>query len=276
MNIRFSLLRHLSRVGVLALFCALPWLNAAGLHGISGSLFALDFFGWPFGDPAALLQALAGGATPSVRLLWGAGSSLVLAFFLGRVFCGWICPYGLFSEAVVALGGKATRRGAVTGRKELVSRIAVLAFGIGLALCGYPALTALSFPGTLSLAPLMAALEGPGRLLFDLLVFPGTVLLLEFLSGERLWCRFCCPQGLLLGAAAWLGARCGRLGLSWALPVRWQAGRCSCKAEQPCGAACTLRVQPRRRGGPDPLRCSRCGDCIQTCADKGRALTWMR
>ena len=106
--------------------------------------------------------------------------------------------------------------------------------------------------------------------------FPGTVLLLEFLSGERLWCRFCCPQGLLLGAAAWLGARCGRLGRIWSLPVRWQAGSCSCKGEQPCGAVCTLRVQPRRKGGPDPLRCSRCGDCIQTCAGKGKALTWMR
>ena len=276
MKIRFSLLRHLSRGGVLALFCALPWLNAAGMHGISGSLFALDIFGWPFGDPAALLQALAGGATPSVRLLWGVGSSLVLAFFLGRVFCGWLCPYGLFSEAAVALRGKAARRGTATGRTELFSRIAVLALGIGLVFCGYPALTALSFPGTLSLAPLMTFLDGPGRLLFDLLVFPGTVLLLEFLSGERLWCRFCCPQGLLLGAAAWLGARCGRLGGLWSLPVRWQAGSCSCKGEQPCGAVCTLRVQSRRKGGPDPLRCSRCGDCIQTCADKGKALTWMR
>ena len=84
MKIRFSLLRHLSRGGVLALFCALPWLNAAGMHGISGSLFALDIFGWPFGDPAALLQALAGGATPSVRLLWG-GEPLpvVLSFSAG-------------------------------------------------------------------------------------------------------------------------------------------------------------------------------------------------
>ena len=162
MKIRFSLLRHLSRGGVLALFCALPWLNAAGMHGISGSLFALDIFGWPFGDPAALLQALAGGATPSVRLLWGVGSSLVLAFFLGRVFCGWLCPYGLFSEAAVALRGKAARRGTATGRTELFSRIAVLALGIGLVFCGYPALTALSFPGTLSLAPLMTFLDGPG------------------------------------------------------------------------------------------------------------------
>lgn len=276
MNIRFSLLRLFSRGGVIALFCALPWLNAAGLHGISGSFFALDIFGWPFGDPAALLQALAGGATLPVRLLLGVGSSLLLAFFLGRVFCGWLCPYGLFSEAVAALSSKVARRGAAAGRNELISRTVVLTFGIGLALCGYPALTVLSFPGTLSLAPLAAALDGPGRLLFDLLVFPATVLLLEFIFGERLWCRFCCPQGLLLGLAAWLGARCGRLGRFWSLPVQWQAGRCSCRAEQPCGAVCTLRVQSRCKGGPDPLRCSRCGDCIQVCAGKGRALTWRR
>lgn len=274
MRISCSVLRHCSRAGVLALFCALPWLNAAGLHGVAGSLFALDIFGWPFGDPVALVQVSASGDWPPFRLFWGAGCSLLLAFFLGRVFCGWLCPYGLLSEAVAAAGRGAACRAAGSGRAELISRCAVLAAGAGLALCGYPALTLLSFPGALSLAPLAVFLDGFGRLLLELLAVPATVLLLEFLLGRRLWCRFCCPQGLLLGAAARLGALCGQGGRLWAQPVRWQAGRCSCKGETPCSAVCTLGVQPRRKGGPDAMRCSRCGDCIRVCAGKGRALTW--
>lgn len=268
-----SFLRRLSRWGVVGVFCALPWLNAAGLHGISGSLFALDIFGWPFGDPVALLQVLASGERPAAGLLWGGGSSLALAFFMGRVFCGWICPYGLLSEGVAALGMRA-RAACVSGRGEFAARLVVLTAGMLLVWCGVPALTLLSFPGTISLAPLFVRLDGVSARFFDLLVIPGMALILEALTGERLWCRFVCPQGLLLGCAAWLGRLCQRRGAFLPLSVHWHSGRCSCKGESPCRAVCTLRLQPRRKEGPDALRCSRCGDCIEVCAQKGRALRW--
>lgn len=274
MQIRLSFLRNGCRLGVIAAFCALPWLNAAGMHGISGSLFALDIFGWPFGDPAALLQVLAMGESPAERLLFGAGCSLLLAFLLGRVFCGWLCPYGLLSEGVAALTGSSGAFHA-SGRKELVCRSGVLTGCVLLvALCGYPALTLTAFPGTLSLAPLVVWLDGFGGTLTELLLPPLLMLLLEFLTGERLWCRFVCPQGFLLGCSARLGRLLvRRQGVP--LPVvQWQPECCSCRGETPCRTACTLRVQPRQKGGPDALRCTLCGACVTACAAKGRALRW--
>lgn len=277
MRIRLSFLRGLSRLGTAVAFCVLPWLNAAGMHGVSGSLFSLDVFGWPFGDPAALVQALAGGGRPGAHFLLGVGSSLALAFLLGRVFCGWLCPYGLLSEAAATLGGRLRTRPRawkVPARWELACRAVVLAAGTGLAACGIPALTRLSFPGTLSLAPQIACYNGFDGVFFGLLAAPVTALLLEFLTGERLWCRFVCPQGLLLGCAARLRSWCGRWSRLPLPAVRWEASCCSCKGETPCAAACTLGVQPRRKDGPDAVRCSICGECVSVCARKGRALRW--
>lgn len=277
MRIRLSFLRGLSRLGTAVAFCVLPWLNAAGMHGVSGSLFSLDVFGWPFGDPAALVQTLAGGGRPGAHFLLGVGSSLALAFLLGRVFCGWLCPYGLLSEAAATLGGRLRARPRawkVPARWELACRAVVLAAGTGLAACGIPALTRLSFPGTLSLAPQIACYNGFDGVFFGLLAAPVTALLLEFLTGERLWCRFVCPQGLLLGCAARLRSWCGRWSRLPLPTVRWEASCCSCKGETPCAAACTLGVQPRRKDGPDALRCSICGECVSVCARKGRALRW--
>ncbi len=277
MRIRLSFLRGLSRLGTAVAFCVLPWLNAAGMHGVSGSLFSLDVFGWPFGDPAALVQTLAGGGRPGAHFLLGVGSSLALAFLLGRVFCGWLCPYGLLSEAAATLGGRLRARPRawkVPARWELACRAVVLAAGTGLAACGIPALTRLSFPGTLSLAPQIACYNGFDGAFFGLLAAPVTALLLEFLTGERLWCRFVCPQGLLLGCAARLRSWCGRWSRLPLPAVRWEAACCSCKGETPCAAACTLGVQPRRKDGPDAVRCSICGECVSVCARKGRALRW--
>ena len=277
MHIRLSFLRGLSRLGTAVDFCVLPWLNAAGMHGVSGSLFSLDVFGWPFGDPAALVQTLAGGGRPGAHFLLGVGSSLALAFLLGRVFCGWLCPYGLLSEAAATLGGRLRARPRawkVPARWELACRAVVLAAGTGLAACGIPALTRLSFPGTLSLAPQIACYNGFDGVFFGLLAAPVTALLLEFLTGERLWCRFVCPQGLLLGCAARLRSWCERWSRLPLPAVRWEASCCSCKGETPCAAACTLGVQPRRKDGPDALRCSICGECVSVCARKGRALRW--
>ncbi|WP_299393885.1 4Fe-4S binding protein [uncultured Desulfovibrio sp.] len=277
MRIRLSFLRGLSRLGTAVAFCVLPWLNAAGMHGVSGSLFSLDVFGWPFGDPAALVQTLAGGGRPGAHFLLGVGSSLALAFLLGRVFCGWLCPYGLLSEAAATLGGRLRARPRawkVPARWELACRAVVLAAGTGLAACGIPALTRLSFPGSLSLAPQIACYNGFDGVFFGLLAAPVTALLLEFLTGERLWCRFVCPQGLLLGCAARLRSWCGRWSRLPLPTVRWEASCCSCKGETPCAAACTLGVQPRRKDGPDALRCSICGECVSVCARKGRALRW--
>lgn len=270
-------LRRPVQTAVVLLFLALPQLSVSGRTKINGSLFAFDMCGLPLADPLSALQVLIVGNSFAPRLCLGAGLVLLFAFSAGRFFCGWLCPYGLFSEQVHALRRK-LRPCAAAAQAEVKSpplrrrkmpnafygRAAVCALGIAAGLhLGLPALQRLSLPGELSLAPLRAV-EGWDMLLGALL-FPAAVLLAEGVSGERLWCRFICPQSVCLG----LAARCNPR----VLGVYWTAARCNCRAgDRPCSAACSLRLEPRRKNGPSRIECVQCGDCLRACAQRGGAL----
>jgi ferredoxin-type protein NapH len=259
-------LRRPAQAGTVLFFLLLPWLNATGRTKIYGSLFALDIYGLPLADPLSAAQnlLLEGPAAPS--LCAGAGIVLAAAFLLGKFFCGWICPYGLLSELAHKLRPRRekARRPPPSAPRLRHVRAAVVALGLVVsALWGLPFLQRLSMPGELSLAPLHAP-EGAGALLAALSI-PAGALLLEALSGKRLWCRFICPQAFLLG----LAARCNRAGFG----VRRTASRCVCSGnERPCSRACSLRLEPCRAGGPPRGECAQCGDCVLVCAEYGGAL----
>ena len=249
--------------------CLLPWLNAAGWRGVLGSFFALDFLGIPFADPVGAAQVAVMGFLPAWRLLAGALLALVVALLLGRVFCSWVCPYGLLSELVYALRWR--RAGArLVVRQAFWGKILLLVLGLVAALgVGFPVLAIVSLPGELSLLPVLAWQGDDVWLLLGAAVVPLVALLLEFATGKRLWCRFVCPQSVLLGAAA----KC--------LPVKapglrigWQAEKCTCKGTVPCQQVCSLDLNPRRKGGPERQDCTHCGDCVNTCVIYGKALGW--
>lgn len=250
------------------IFCLLPWLNGMGVSWISGSLFALDILGVSFADPVATTQVLAAGEVPGVRLLVGAVCSLALALALGRVFCSWICPYGLLSE----MGQKLRHRQIACVPEHNIFIVKTLILSIGLAvtsLLGFSVLGLTSLPGELSLVPVLVWQGSDMWFLLGALALPLVVLALEILSGRRLWCRYVCPQSVLLGIAA--------KSLPPAMPglrIRWQAELCSCKGEFPCRAICSLALNPRSRGGPERRDCTQCGDCLKVCALRGGALVW--
>ncbi len=267
-------------------FCLLPWLNAPGAHQftlISGSLFALDLGGLPFADPVAALQVAVSGFAPASRLLLGAVLSLGLALLLGRVFCSWICPYGFFSELVSGLrrraagvsGGHGEPDSRQRDRRDaaFMGRAGIVLLGlVGAAALGFPLLSLLSMPGELSLVPLLAWQEAGravGLILLSAPALPVAALALEALGGGRFWCRYVCPQSVLLG----LAARCLPQGAP-GLRVTWRASACTCKGETPCRAACSLALNPRWAAGPPRRDCVMCGDCLKACAARGGALRW--
>lgn len=274
----YTLARRCAQLSVLALFCMLPWINAAGFGQIRGSLFSLHFFGLPFADPVAALQVAAEGMLTAGALLWGAVCSLVLALLLGRVFCSWVCPYGFLSELLYGVAARWTRRDAGP-RRETSSAQHAMAFAVkgfmlmaGLSLVilvEYPVLNMLGMPGELSLVPVLVW-QGAGAIfLLSALGLPVVALVLEAISGKRLWCRYVCPQSVLLGAAALcLPAKAP------GLRIGWTASRCSCRGEVPCRAACPLQLNPRRLDGPERRDCTVCGECLRVCESRGGALGW--
>jgi ferredoxin-type protein NapH len=97
-------------------------------------------------------------------------------------------------------------------------------------------------------------------------VLPATLLGLELALGRRLWCRYACPQSVLLALA--------RKASPVALRIGFAPKRCSCaRGGEACAAACSLGLEPRRGQGL-ALECSACGDCVAACRDRGRALSF--
>lgn len=273
-------LRRVVQALVLAGLCVLPWANAQGWKDIMGNFYALYVGGVPFADPLTAAQSLATGYMPGWKLGLGAGLALALAFVLGRVFCGWICPYGLLSELLWQWRGRKQgklREGWAWGVRAVVT----LAGLAGTAWLGLPLLNALSAPGNISLLPLLG--QAGWEIVELCAVFVAALLVLDALLGTRWWCRYVCPQALLLmimadpsGRSVWAGlARAGRrprYAPRGMLAVRWTAAQCTCKGETPCAVACSLGLRPRHKAGPPVAHCVQCGECVTACAARGKAL----
>ncbi len=288
--------RRLVQVAVLALFVALPWLNRAGFTEVRGSLFAFDLFGVPFADPLGAVQVALAGIIPGWRLVAGGLLALGLALCLGRVFCSWLCPFGLLSELVYTLRRKGFRPQKPRPFGGFRSRAAVVVVGLALVpVLGIPLLNQLSLPGGLSLGLLGAALPLsaktvptlPEQLVFLLLPFVPVLLVLvvEAVTGRRLWCRWLCPQSVLLALMA-------RLPL--APRLQRTLTRCTCKSGKAdtsgkagtpdtygkagtpdmfgkagtpaCRVACPLGLDPRNPRSSSPLECTNCGACVLACS----------
>ena len=251
-------------------FIVVPLLNARRITVISGNLLSLDFFGLTFVDPLAFLQTLAGG-WPAAKAATGAVLVLLSTLLLGRIFCGWICPYGLASELICAIQGKRrahNNRESVqmqaVGIRAFAARAAVTVFGLLAVLLFLPEpyLNQLSMPGWYTRAMQHAVLFGLplyGALFFLVL------LLVEGFTGRRVWCRFLCPQSVLLSLCAAF-ARPG-------LRLRFARKQCACAGtDRPCLAACSLALNPRDITVVQRLNCTNCGDCVDACRSRGKAL----
>ena len=268
----YFFLRRLSQIITLIFFCCLPWLYTKDFNLIRGNLFSLDFINIPFVDPANSLQvsifSLIYGGLPGIKILIGTGLVLLIAFLFGRVFCSFICPYGFFSELIHKknIVDKPESESKNTFLYKLIIFICILLIT---GFFSYPLLTIFSMPGSMTTAPFQFWAIADGGIIACIitLIFPIIILVFESYIQKRIWCRFICPQSVMLGLfskilpSKYLGLR-----------ISWNKNACSCKKENPCRNACSLALNPRKLTGPERRDCVLCGDCLKECSKHGRAL----
>lgn len=249
---KWLLLRRLSQLGILALFLAGPWLGVWIVKGNLSSSLTLGVL--PLTDPYLALQSLAAGHVPYKDAVLGAG--IVLAFYLlfgGRLFCSWVCPVNLVTDAAAWL----RRRLGIKGGKtpSAWTRYWLLAF----------TLVASAATGSIVwewVNPVSMLHRG---LIFGFGLAWGIVLavfLYDLLFASRGWCGHVCPMGAFYGLL-------GRFAL-----VRVSADkRRACDDCMDCFAVCpepqVIRPALKAVGQTHPLildkDCTSCGRCIDVC-----------
>ena len=235
--------------------------------------------GWPVNwlldlDPLAGIATLLSTRTLYAGLLWGL-ATLALTVALGRVFCGWICPFGAMHQFIGFLARR-TRRLAVQVelnrfRPAQAVKYYLLAFFLAAAvllprewmssgsvqiglldpLClAHRSVNLILLPladrAGLGLAPLPRFYEGAGLI--------GAVFLCALLLNlwlPRFYCRFVCPLGALLGILS-------RFAL-WRIG-RTEEGCTDCRrCERSCEGACTPTARIRIS------ECVMCLNCLDEC-----------
>ena len=210
--------------------------------------------------PIGSLQAVFTRTADRVSL-YVAGLIGLFGVLMGRLVCGWLCPFGLVQELLYRIHSRKVRIGPTRLRYLKYAVLAVLVIALPILLrngagVGSPWYCKLVCPvGTLEAALPLLALDASLRsaagwlFVWKLLVLAGTMLTSVFVY--RPFCRFVCPLGAIYG----LFNR-----FSW---VQLSCDKGTCISCGRCARVCRMGVDPSR--DPTSPECIRCGDCVQVC-----------
>ncbi len=192
------------------------------------------------------------------------GLLLLFGLLLGRVICGFLCPFGLLQELLHRIPSKKLKKSPVTRKLSRLKYgvLAVAALGIP----AWYAVRRVPLPAFCKYICPAGTLEGAALLLLhpdngDLrqsagaLFFWKLAVLLLVLAAcvfvYRAFCRFLCPLGALYSLLS-------RLAL---LGVKIDASRCTgCGA---CVKSCKTDIRTVGDG-----ECVQCGECIDVCPER--------
>ena len=256
---RWLILRRLVQLGIFLLFLAGPWFGVWLVKGNLASSLTLDVL--PLTDPFLLAQSLAAGRVAGhwpERSAW-IGVGLVVAFYLllgGRVFCGWVCPMNIVTDAAAWLRRRLGLKGGHVPSAQ--SRYWLLALTLLLAaVTGRQAWEWVNPVSLLQRGLIFGFGLGWGVVL--------AVFLYDLLLAPRGWCGHLCPHG----------AAYGLLGHGALLRVS-AAKRAACNDCMDCFVVCpepqVIRPALKQVGQASPIirsaDCTTCGRCIDVCDQK--------
>jgi len=268
---KWLVLRRFSQLSILGLFLMIPlckWLSpVVGIETdcalgwiIKGNLASSKLFNSiPLTDPVLLLQMIASG-------FWGVakeaiiGGLIVLAFYWlvgGRVFCSWVCPVNIVTDAAFWLRTKLKLRGGT----HFSRRIRYWVLGMVLVLSAVTGSLAYELVNPVSMLH-RGLFFGMGLGWFVI----AAVFLFDLFVTKRGWCTHICPMGAFYGL----------VGKYSPLKVRADA-RDLCDDCGECYVVCPEShilkpvLKGAEKGVPPVLltgECTNCGRCVDVCAEE--------
>jgi len=193
----------------------------------------------------------------------------VLGFFgalVGRLACGWLCPFGWLQELIYGLQRKVRWPNWPLSDRWGWLRYAILIVLVGAMplLTLEPWFSKLCPVGTIEAGiPLVltnAVLRAQAGWLFVVKVAILFGFLLWMLSSKRPFCRFACPLGAIWSPFNRLSA------------LHLAVDEASCVPCDACQRVCPVDINVHE--DPNSARCVRCMECIRACPQGAIRLTW--
>jgi ferredoxin-type protein NapH len=231
----------------------IPFLNCYSCPGALGAC------------PVGAMQSLA--VSNQSLSLYVAGMVLCCGALVGRLVCGWLCPFGLLQELLAKL-----HRGKIKIYRPLLKmKYVILLFTLLLPLVWIDPAIGIAAPyfcmylcpaGTLEaglpLVLLNPSLRPLAGVLFLWKMGFLLVVLVAMVFVWRPFCRLLCPLGAFYGL-------CNRISL-----YQLQINRADCDFCGRCERECPAHLQPWE--DPQSAECVRCLTCIKVCSRK--AISW--
>lgn len=235
-----------------------------GLGGETSALASTDAL-CPFGGVETLWTWITTGnfvsKTHPSNLVLGLGL-LIGVLLAGNAFCGWICPFGAFQDALAWVRRKLHLR-----EVRLPDRAdAILRYGRFIVL-------GVILYATITSTKLWFAEYDPYRTLFGLNwlfelnlaeMWPGFAILGVITAGslliERFWCKYLCPLGGVLSV------------LQHVSFLRIRRSTDSCKGCALCETPCPMGIKVATAKSTVSVDCIGCLNCVEACPRHG-ALT---
>jgi len=251
-NYRFLILRRISQVALMLLYIGG---NYWGWSFVQGNLSSSLLFGFiPLSDPFAALQMFAAGAIITINLAIGALIITLIYMVLGgRVFCSWVCPVNMITDAANYLRRKLDFN--KIQKKQPASRnIRYWVLGLSLVLSYILGVTAFEFISPISITH-RAIIFGLGLGWSAMLI----IFLFDLFILKNGWCGHICPLGAFY-------ATTGKVGL---IRVDHEEEKCTAcmKCKEVCPENQVLFMVSKESLQVLDGECTNCGRCIEVCDD---------
>jgi ferredoxin-type protein NapH len=212
-------------------------------------------------SPAIILQASSLGIVNASLIVFGL--MFLASLFVGRLWCGWVCPAGALQEFGAPINDKTTPSGKFNWIKWIIwvpwiAGIAALAIGAG----GYHTVDPLyQLEGGITLALPIGADGPPWYMIYYIIIL------------------------LFLGTAAIFGRRAGCHTICWMAPfmiigrkirnvLRWPALRLKAEPDKcsdclRCTRSCPMSLDVHhmvQSGDMEDSECILCGNCVDGCS----------
>jgi len=229
--------------------------NYWGWNFIQGNLSSSSLFGTiPLSDPYAALQMFAAGAVITTNLALGA--LIITVFYMivgGRVFCSWVCPVNIITDAANYLRRK-LEFNKIQKRQPANRNVRYWVFGLSLVLSYILGITAFEFISPIAITH-RAIIFGLGLGWAAMLI----IFLFDLFVLKNGWCGHVCPLGAFYSSI-------GKVGL-----IRVDHNEEKCTACMKCKEVCpenqVLFMVSKESLQVLDGECTNCGRCVEVCDD---------